>query len=154
MKKCICCVVVITVFLFGTMDANASAGALKGDSIKTCPNGKIYGYHGSDRHWHEAKKTNVKSGYSAIGPVLNGDPCPNGSNSSSGTNNIQNKNHSNSSNNQTNDTLNKSETSNGNNVNITNPTDDSETNTINNKENSVSNDTSIKRLLLIKKNWI
>ena len=56
----------------------ATTGALKRASIKKCPDGKHYGYHTSKGkiHWHEAIKSNVSSGWSAIGPVLSGDPCP------------------------------------------------------------------------------
>ena len=64
---------------------SASSGALKKDSIKTCPNGVTYGYHGPDNHWHVAEKSNVKSGWSAVGEALSGDPCPSGNNSSSKT---------------------------------------------------------------------
>ncbi len=34
---------------------NATSGALKASSIKTCPDGYEYGYHG-DGHWHFAEK--------------------------------------------------------------------------------------------------
>lgn len=56
----------------------ATTGALKRDSIKKCPDGKHYGYHTSKGkiHWHEAEASNASSGWSAIGPVLSGDPCP------------------------------------------------------------------------------
>ncbi len=63
----------------------ATSGALKSNSIKTCPNGITYGYHGSDNHWHVAEKSNVKSGWSAVGDALPGDPCPAAVNNSTAT---------------------------------------------------------------------
>lgn len=71
----------IFVFLFIIAnDASASSGALRKASIKQCPNGKYYGQHSSDNHWHEAERSNTSSGWSAIGPELSGDPCPAGTN--------------------------------------------------------------------------
>lgn len=71
----------IFVFLFIiTNDASASSGALRRASIKQCPNGKYYGQHSSDNHWHEAERSDTSSGWSAIGPELSGDPCPAGTN--------------------------------------------------------------------------
>ena len=57
---------------------NATSGALKSNSVKTCPNGKLYGYHGNDKHWHEAEYTprDKGSNYTAIGDPIYGDPCP------------------------------------------------------------------------------
>lgn len=60
--------------------ASASSGALRKASIKQCPNGKYYGQHSSDNHWHEAERSNTSSGWSAIGPELSSDPCPAGTN--------------------------------------------------------------------------
>lgn len=96
MKKSLYLGLVLFLFLLGAVDANASSGALKKDSIKTCPNGVTYGYHGKDNHWHEAEKSNVKSGYSAIGSPLPGDPCPTNSNSNSNNNSNNNDNNGNS----------------------------------------------------------
>ena len=71
----------IFVFLFIiTSDASASSGALRKASIKQCPNGKYYGQHSSDNHWHEAERSNTSSGWTAIGPELSSDPCPAGTN--------------------------------------------------------------------------
>ncbi len=61
-----------------TINVTASSGALKSHSIKTCPNGKMYGYHGSDNHWHEAEYTprDKGSNYTAVGSPIYSDPCP------------------------------------------------------------------------------
>lgn len=87
---------------------SASSGALKQKSIKTCPNGKTYGYHGKDNHWHEAEKSNVKSGYSAIGSPLPGDPCPKQNNNPNNNGAKDNDNKGNSANNNVNNNSNPS----------------------------------------------
>lgn len=77
MKRRIEAVLVISL-LFATLisyPSLASSGALKKASIKQCPNGKYYGYHSKDNHWHEAEKSDTSSGWTAIGPVISGDPC-------------------------------------------------------------------------------
>ena len=63
----------------------ASSGALKKNSIKTCPNGVTYGYHAKDKHWHVAERSNTSSGWSAVGDAFYYDPCPNDSSSVSST---------------------------------------------------------------------
>ena len=50
MKKIVC---VIFLFFFCLIPVYASSGALKKNSIITCE-GKTYGYHGKDHHYHEA----------------------------------------------------------------------------------------------------
>lgn len=100
-KRSFYLILVIFLFFIGSVNVNASSGALKKNSIKTCPNGKIYGYHGKDNHWHEAERSNVNSGYSAVGSPLSGDPCPkqnNNSNNSSNNNINNNKVNSNTNN--------------------------------------------------------
>ena len=51
---------------------NATSGALKASSIKTCPDGYEYGYHG-DGHWHFAEKRGKQ--YYAQGEALDANPC-------------------------------------------------------------------------------
>ena len=51
---------------------NATSGALASGSIKTCPNGKLYGKH--TNHWHKAVKRGNR--YYASGSALKKDPCP------------------------------------------------------------------------------
>ncbi|MBR0480618.1 hypothetical protein IJJ46_02230 [Candidatus Saccharibacteria bacterium] len=60
---------------------SATSGALKKASIKKCPNGLTYGYHGKNNHWHQAEASNTSSGWSAVGSELSGDPCPSGGSS-------------------------------------------------------------------------
>ncbi len=58
------------------LDVSATSGALKKDSIKTCPDGITYGYHkdGAERHWHVAV-TNGENYYPS-GDAISSDPCP------------------------------------------------------------------------------
>ena len=58
-------------------NVSASSGALRNDSIKTCPDGIQYGQHGSDNHWHIAEYTprDKGSNYSALGDPIYSDPC-------------------------------------------------------------------------------
>ena len=71
-------IIMLIIFSLNTNTYYASSGALKSSSIKTCPNGKTYGYHGKDNHWHEAKYTPREKGsnYTAIGSPIYSDPCP------------------------------------------------------------------------------
>lgn len=64
-------------------NAHATSGFLKAASIKTCPNGSTYGYHGSDNHWHAAIRSESDGRWRASGNPLSGDPCPS-SNASGG----------------------------------------------------------------------
>ena len=64
---------------------HASSGALKKNSIKTCPNGVTYGYHSKDKHWHVAERSNSSSGWSAVGDAFYYDPCPSDTSSISST---------------------------------------------------------------------
>lgn len=72
-------------------DINATSGALRKNSIKTCPNGIKYGYHSDGKggtHWHKAEShPKMSSGWAAVGdPILN-DPCPKNSQSKPNQNN-------------------------------------------------------------------
>ena len=78
MKKTIYLLFILFTLYFCIDTVFASSGALRKNSIKTCPNGVTYGYHGNDKHWHVAERSNVSSGWSAVGEPLSGDPCPNG----------------------------------------------------------------------------
>ena len=71
--------VVLILCLLGMIipfDVSATSGALKKDSIKTCPDGITYGYHkdGAERHWHVAV-TNGENYYPS-GDAISSDPCP------------------------------------------------------------------------------
>ena len=84
MKRWIYIVLVFLIIFSFNSNVFASSGGLKKASIKTCPNGVTYGYHGDDNHWHVAKPNGNWSGWTAEGDPLPGDPCP-GSNSNTTT---------------------------------------------------------------------
>ena len=69
--------IILLIVLIIPNNVYATSGALVSSSIKTCPDGKTYGYHGSPRHWHEAEYTPREKGsnYSAIGSPIYDDPC-------------------------------------------------------------------------------
>lgn len=90
------------IFILDIQNVYASSGALRKNSIKQCPNGKYYGYHSSDKHWHEAQKNEkMSSGWAAIGEAFYNDPCPT-NNNNNGNNNSNNSNSNNSYQNNTN----------------------------------------------------
>ncbi len=64
---------IIFVLCLVPISASASAGYLKKNSIVEC-NGELYGYHGKDKHWHKAIKTD-DGNYNSVGEVLDGNPC-------------------------------------------------------------------------------
>lgn len=71
LKKYIKILLFIVVFIVCD-NVTATSGALKKNSIKTCPNGITYGYHKD--HWHVAS-SNGKN-YYAKGSAISKDPCP------------------------------------------------------------------------------
>lgn len=81
-------VLFIFVFIFSAVrEVNATSGALRKASIKTC-NGVTYGQHSSSGklHWHKAKADpDVSSGWIAVGEPIYSDPCKSSSKSSTGT---------------------------------------------------------------------
>lgn len=79
MKKILYLILLIIIFLLGSVEVIASSGYLRNASIKTC-NGIIYGQHSSDNHWHIAEK--YEDRYYATGSPIYGDPCSSNSNSS------------------------------------------------------------------------
>lgn len=79
MKKIIGSIVIFLLLIPVTI--NATGGGLRGNTIKTCPDGNKYGLHSdgnSGTHWHRAKYENGQ--YYAKGNALKNDPCPNVSN--------------------------------------------------------------------------
>lgn len=126
-------------FIFNTTDVFATSGALRKNSIKTCPNGITYGLHGDGAggtHWHQAEQhSQMSSGWAAVGDPLSSDPCPkNDNNTNQNNNSNNNQNNSNQSNNtskENNTTSNKNQT-----------------NTSTNSEKKKSNDTSISKLTI------
>lgn len=84
MKKAISFIIIFSCLFVSNV--NATSGALRKDSIKTCSNGITYGNHSSNDeiHWHEAKKDNdVSSGWIAIGDPIYNDPCSDSNSSNS-----------------------------------------------------------------------
>lgn len=70
--------IVITLFLFCNV-VEATPGALRGSSIKTCPNGITYGLHSDGHggtHWHEAAKNGKNQYYPTGETTYYDDPCP------------------------------------------------------------------------------
>ena len=61
-------------FIILPINALATSGSLKKDSIKECE-GTLYGTHGSDNHYHIAIKSENGS-YVASGEAIYTDPCP------------------------------------------------------------------------------
>lgn len=62
------------IFILLPINALATSGSLKKDSIKECE-GTLYGTHGSDNHYHIAVK-GENGGYVAKGDAIYTDPCP------------------------------------------------------------------------------
>lgn len=76
---------VILIILLLSLDVDATGGALRKNTIKTCPDGITYGLHGSKSsgtHWHRALTNG--DGYYPDGAALSSDPCPS-SNANKGT---------------------------------------------------------------------
>lgn len=79
--------VVAVLLLMPSNSVFASSGYLKAASIKTCPNGSVYGYHGPNNHWHLAIRSESDGKWRASGAPLSGDPCPSSSTPSGGNSN-------------------------------------------------------------------
>lgn len=80
MKKRFVVIFLLIIFMFGSIEVNASSGRLRKDSIKTC-NGITYGQHSSDNHWHVAEEKD--GSYYATGNSIYSDPCSSSNNPSS-----------------------------------------------------------------------
>lgn len=87
----------LAVLSSNVMQAQASAGRLRNNSIKVC-NGVTYGQHSSDNHWHVASR-NKNGTYNATGSAIYTDPCSGKASSSSGTTKSPSKSNSSKSNN-------------------------------------------------------
>lgn len=133
MKKSLYLILLATLFIVGSIEVDASSGALRKASIKTC-NGITYGQHSSDNHWHVAEESDGK--YYATGNPIYSDPCS----SSGGSTNNNNSNNDSGSNNSSNNNNSSGESSNNNTSNSTNAGGNSSTsnNTTTNPSNSGS----------------
>lgn len=133
MKKSLYLILLMIIFVVGSIEVNASSGALRKASIKTC-NGITYGQHSSDNHWHVAEESDGK--YYATGDPIYSDPCSSNSNSSN-TDNSSNS--GSSSNNSSNNNNSGGESSNSNSSSSNNSGSSSSTNnnaSSNNNNNS------------------
>lgn len=144
MKKCLYLILLMIIFVVGSIEVNASSGALRKASIKTC-NGITYGKHSSDNHWHVAEESDGK--YYATGDPIYSDPCGSSSNSS----NADNSNNSGgSSNNSSSNNNSNSGTSSNNNTSTTKPNSSSSSNANSSteKEEVKSNDNTLKIIII------
>lgn len=151
MKKSLYLFLLMTIFVVGSIEVNASSGALKKASIKTC-NGITYGQHSSDNHWHVAEESDGK--YYATGNPIYSDPCSSSSNSSNSNNSVSSSstNNNSSSNNNSNSgtSSNNSSSSSNNNTSTTKPNSSSSSNANSSteKEEVKSNDNTLKIIII------
>lgn len=145
MKKSLYLILLMTIFIVGSIEVNASSGALRKASIKTC-NGITYGQHSSDNHWHVAEESDGK--YYATGDPIYSDPCSSSSNSS----NTDNSNNSSSSTNNNSSSSNNSNSSSSSNNNTSttkpNSSSSSNANSSTEKEEAKSNDNTLKIIII------
>lgn len=140
-------ITIITLFLIGNINACASSGRLKKDSIKTC-NGITYGQHGSDNHWHIAEKKGDY--YYATEDSIYINPCSSNENFN---NNQNNSNNSSTNNPNINNDINKpsNNTNNNSNKNSNNNTSNSSNNASSNNKNFKSDDNNLKTIIIDEK---
>lgn len=137
MKKSLCLILLITLFISGSIEVNASSGALRKASIKTC-NGITYGQHSSDNHWHVAEESDGK--YYATGNPIYSDPCSSSGGSSNNNNSNNDSGSNSSSNNNSSGESSNNNTSNNNNTESNSSTNNNTT-TNSNNGGSTSNST-------------
>lgn len=131
MKKCLYLIICVCLFMFGSINVEASPGQLKKASIKTC-NGNTYGQHG-DGHWHLAENRDGR--YYALGDPISSDPCT----SSGNTNNNTSSSNNNTSTGNNNTSTGSNNTSSNNNPSTGNNNTSSNNNTSTNNNNTSSN---------------
>ena len=137
MKKSLYLILIAILFVAGSIEVNASSGALRKASIKTC-NGITYGQHSSDNHWHVAEESDGK--YYATGNPIYSDPCSSSGGSSNNNNSNNDSGSNNSSNNNTSGESSNNNTSNNNNAGGNSSTNNNTT-TNSNNGGSTSNGT-------------
>lgn len=151
MKKSLYLFLLMTIFVVGSIEVNASSGTLRKTSIKTC-NGITYGQHSSDNHWHVAEESDGK--YYATGNPIYSDPCSSSSNSSNSNNSVSSSSTNNNSlsNNNSNSgtSSNNSSSSSNNNTSTTKPNSSSSSNANSSteKEEVKSNDNTLKIIII------
>lgn len=160
MKKSLYLILLMTIFVVGSIEVNASSGKLRSDSIKTC-GGITYGQHSSDNHWHIAKNTG-NGWYPDGAAIYYSDPCGSNNNSSddSSNNNSSSSNNSDSSSSTNNNSSsnknsnsgtssNNSSSSSNNNTSTTKPNSSSSSNANSFTEEEVkSNDNTLKIIII------
>lgn len=149
MKKSLYVILLLTIFLIGNIEVNASSGQLRKASIKTC-NGITYGQHSSDNHWHVAEEKDGK--YYATGDPIYSDPCSSNNNSSgnSSSNNNSNDNSSSGSSSNDNSSNNSSSGNSSNNSSNNNSSNNNQTTT--KPEETKSNDNTLKAIIINEEN--
>ena len=143
MKKSLYVILLLTIFLIGNIEVNASSGQLRKASIKTC-NGITYGQHSSDNHWHVAEEKDGK--YYATGDPIYSDPCSSNNNSSGNSSSNNNSNDNSSSGSSSNDSSSNNSSSGGssNNNSSNNSSSGNSSNNSSNNNSSNNNQTTTK----------
>ena len=136
MKKSLYVILLLTIFLIGNIEVNASSGQLRKASIKTC-NGITYGQHSSDNHWHVAEEKDGK--YYATGDPIYSDPCSSNNNSSGNSSSNNNSNDNSSSGSSSNDSSSNNSSSGGSSNNNSSNNSSSGTSSNNSSNNNSSN---------------
>lgn len=70
MKK----IILLFIIMLIPINVYATSGGIKSDNIVSC-NGKYYGYHGDDKHWHEAEKKDSGRWYPKGLAIYSSNPC-------------------------------------------------------------------------------
>lgn len=70
MKK----IILLFIIMLIPINVYATSGGIKADNIVSC-NGKYYGYHGDDKHWHEAEKKDSGRWYPKGTAIYSSNPC-------------------------------------------------------------------------------
>ena len=70
MKK----IILLFIIMLIPINVYATSGGIKADNIVSC-NGKYYGYHGDDKHWHEAEKKDSGRWYPKGSAIYSSNPC-------------------------------------------------------------------------------
>ena len=74
MKKNLLVILLLCIIIPNWVEA--SGGGIKADNIISC-NGTYYGYHGDDKHWHEAVKKDSGRWYPKGSAIYKSNPCGN-----------------------------------------------------------------------------
>ena len=149
MKKSLYVILLLTIFLIGNIEVNASSGQLRKASIKTC-NGITYGQHSSDNHWHVAEEKDGK--YYATGDPIYSDPCSSNNNSSGNSSSNNNSNDNSSSGSSSNDSSSNNSSSGTSSNNSSNNNSSNNNQTTTKPEETKSNDNTLKAIIINEEN--